>query len=176
MPNREKTMALIEALASEDETERQEAQEALKRMGEEAIPFLNRAAGQPNRYSYVEVYRMLGVIGDTCSGKTRKFLVKSMKIAANNRSKFVPEEVGEVARQALERWGVEVPAPAEPKVSHCHKCGRPSTEVKVRACYLPDCRKLVCEDHAFKIKGGFGTWFCSEEHRQRALKNPSILM
>jgi hypothetical protein len=176
VPKAEEVLAMIEKLASEDEAQRQAAQEALQAVGAAAIPLLNRAAGQPTRYSYVEVYRMLGIIGDTCSAKARKSLVSTMKLVAKSQMKSTPEEVREIAREALARWGEEVPVPTEPKVYHCHQCGRPSTEVTIRDCFLLDCRQPVCEDHAFKIEGGFGTWFCSEEHRQYALKNPSLLM
>jgi len=176
MSDLDQTMAIIEKLASEDENERQAAQEAIKRMRDNAVPFLNQAKGQPKRYSYIEVNRMLATIGDDCSPKTRKHIVDSMKLLAKSKMKSIPEEVKEIARDALERWGEEVPIPTPPKVYHCHQCNRSDAEVTIHVCFLLDCRKPVCEDHAAKIEGGSGTWFCSEEHKQYAMKNPSLLM
>ena len=181
MSQRDEAMKLIEQLSSEDETLREQARLELQKMGKDAIPYLNMARGQRNRFSYVEVFRMLIRIGDDMhaesGGTISKGLVETIQFGSKRNVSSIPEEVNDICAQALTRWGMEVPQPKKEDVHRCHKCNRASPETTVKICFLPACRKPVCKDHAFIIEGGFsGTWFCSDEHKQQALKNPSMLM
>ena len=175
MPTDEQIYNWIKQLVAETEDERQSAEKSLIAMGTGAVPHLKSARGRP-AYPKTEALRVLGVIGDTCSGKTKKTIVETMEYVMKSTSASIPPEEKTIAQEALERWGKEVPQPKPPKIVKCYKCKRPSTEVRVSRCYLPDCSKIVCEDHAAIIEGGMGTWFCCEEHKKQAMQNPSILM
>ena len=182
MAKPEQVLKRIEQLNSQDETLRSQAQLEIKAMGIDAIPYLNQARGQPKRYPYVEIFRMLAVIGDDLYADAGaqnivKSIINTMEFGAKSILKSTPEEVKEIAVQALTRWGLEVPKPHQPKTVYCHQCNRPNSKITVVNCFLMDCQKPVCKDHAFIIEGGYrGTWFCSDEHRQYALNNPIILL
>ena len=64
MSEKDRTMGLIALLNSEDAAVREKCRKEIREMGKDAIPFLNRAKGQPAPYEYVEVFKMLAEIGD----------------------------------------------------------------------------------------------------------------
>jgi hypothetical protein len=181
MSETDRIMGLIELLNSEDKALCEAAQKKIRGMGMDAIPYLNRAKGQPSRYDYLEVFKMLAGIGDDLffeggAENIERSIVDTMEFGARSILKSTPEGIREPGVQALSRWGLEVPKPYEQEISRCHVCDRSNSEIIVRNCFLLDCRKLVCEEHAFIIDGGFGTWFCSMEHKKYALENPNVLM
>jgi hypothetical protein len=175
MPESTEIMNWIKQLAAEDQILRQAACEVIKTMGADAVPYLRSARGRP-QYPKTEALRMLAVVGDDCEGQTREVVVETLQYIVKSRSKSTPTEEKAIAREALERWGLEVPEPPPVKVLTCHRCNRPSSSTTVRLCFLPNCNKAVCEEHAVQIDGNRWAWFCSEEHRKQALKNPSLLM
>lgn len=181
MSETDRIMGLIEELNSEDEAVREKCRKEIRGMSRDAIPFLNRSKGQPSRYNYLEVFKMLAGIGDDLffeggAENIERSIVDTMEFGARSILKSTPEGIKEHGIQTLSRWGLEVPKPWKQEDSCCHKCNRSNSEIIVRNCYLLDCRKLVCEEHAFIIDGGFGTWFCSKEHKKYALDNPNVLM
>lgn len=187
MSDLEKIMGIITMLGAEDESLRAEAQAEIRAMGDGAIPYLNRARGQPKRYPYVEVFRMLTAIGDDLFEKggqaeISKSIIDTMKFGASSTMKSTPEEVKEIAIQALAKWELEVPEPTKAKVFHCHVCNRSSTELRVMKCFLWDCDNAICGEHAHiietrfgKFTGTGGAWFCTAEHKEFANKNPSVM-
>lgn len=181
MSETDRMMDLIGMLNSEDEHEREKSREEIRGMGRDAIPFLNRAKGQQARYEYIEVFKMLARIGDDlflAGGveNIERSIVDTMEFGARSILKSTPEGIKEIGLEALSRWGFKAPQPWKLEDSRCQECDRPNSEITVRNCYLLDCRKMVCKEHAFIIDGGFGTWFCSMEHKKIALENPILLM
>lgn len=184
----EEVMENIGLLSSEDPAVRELAETKIRAMGEAAIPYLNRAKGQKERYSYHHVFQMLVQIGDdmfAVGGNTNinQSIIETMEYGAKRVLKSLPEEIQEFSIAALTRWGLDVPEPYVPKVLRCHICGRPSTEIMVKGCFLLSCEKAVCEEHTFimetrfgKFTGTGGAWFCTKAHYEYANRNPAVMM
>ncbi len=168
-------LRLTAKLTSEDEAERTSAEAKILARGPKAIGSLRYAAGRRG-YSQAEIYRLLGIIGDDCTGKSRKTLVDVLKSAVTTTFQPPPPEAKAVARAVLERWGVEIPERRPPKAHPCARCGRKAPSVKVRTCYLPGCRTRVCEEHSVQFDIGRSPWFCCGGHRAEAAADTSILM
>lgn len=159
-------------LSSEDEAERQAAQEAIRAMGAKALPHLKWGVG--NSHYRLEALKMLGAMDDVWTGKIRDDIIKTFKLKARE-SPLNPPEMVEAALEILARWGVEYDTP-KAKVTRCYKCNKSSEQVSVRGCFLLSCNKVICEDHAIIVSGGMGQWYCCDAHRKEAQSNISNMM
>jgi len=172
----------VQSLKSSDESVRQVAHEKVRGMGVEALPYIARTHNSSlDALVRQEMLRAFVAIGDDlfAAGGQKEIdltILNPVKFAAKS-TRNTTQEANQIARQALARWGFEVPElskPPEVRVQHCHVCQRPSTQVKIQRCFLPSCSKFVCQDHAHILKGSERSWFCTAEHKNEANRNPSV--
>jgi hypothetical protein len=179
MTNPAKIMPLVEKLGG-DTAQRESASKELYEMGPAVIKPLYMMHFSQEGEAHTEIHRILASIGDDLFAaggpeEIEQEILKAMKSGAKKSRQWAAEEVYTLSVDALNRWGVAVPAVTDQAIHVCHVCGKNITEERVMVCGLHSCDNAVCREHSHiietrfgKFDGSGGAWFCTNEHYNHA--------